>query len=257
MLLTTANGQARERDREVGREGKERERATHKQSSPTTAGPLSIHCVPHHMPIHGASGGWEAGERHSPTQSRRLCCGEEERGGRGRVRQRGREQCEKCNYELSAWKVQVLSKVGINSLQSFFFMINPSVMNRKHRHSLLSFTWHSPSNTKHDVFHLLHWHSTVTREITGWKTWEGRRITLNACERCCWATVFPPLVSAPKSNCGVRSGTLILTLFSFLQAGLSYSVAGVSARFIEVKHVCDIHCVDEVQMMVDSLFECK
>lgn len=89
MLLTTENGQAREKDRKVGGGAGIgrlcRKRATQKQSSPMTAGPLSFHYVPHQMPIHGASGCWEAGERHPPTQSRGLCCvahREERQGGR-------------------------------------------------------------------------------------------------------------------------------------------------------------------------------
>lgn len=73
MLLTTANGHAGSETRKGWVKMWERKRATHKQSS-TAAGPLSFHCVPHQMAIHGASGCREAGERHPPTQSRGLCC---------------------------------------------------------------------------------------------------------------------------------------------------------------------------------------
>lgn len=83
---------------------------------------LSFHSVSHPMPIHGASGCWEAGERHPPTQSRGLCCAAQKRRGRVSERQGGMEggetRCEESNYEFSAWKVQVPLKVtatiGIN-----------------------------------------------------------------------------------------------------------------------------------------------
>lgn len=90
------------------------ENKQHKKTSPTTAGPLSFHCVPHQMPIHGASGCREAGERRPPSQSRGLCCvaHREERGGLEWGREGGMDGWEEGNYEFSAWKVQVLLKVS-------------------------------------------------------------------------------------------------------------------------------------------------
>lgn len=53
-----------------------------RQSSPVTAGPLCIQRVPHRMPIQGASGFYEAGERPTHTKLRSLlCCTHTEEGG--------------------------------------------------------------------------------------------------------------------------------------------------------------------------------
>lgn len=106
MLLTTANGQPREKDGKVGREGGKSE------SSPTTAGPISFHCVPHKMPIHGASGCWGGG-RETPTYTKQrslLCCSQREGRGRVRVRQEGKERCEDRNYEYLPEKCRCFSK---------------------------------------------------------------------------------------------------------------------------------------------------
>lgn len=73
---------------------------------------LFLFSVPHHMPIQGASGCWEAGESHPPTQSRGLCCAaHRERVEGWREAERCEKRCEERNYEFSAWKVQVLLKV--------------------------------------------------------------------------------------------------------------------------------------------------
>ncbi len=122
--LTTANGQGRERSKKF--RGVKSERPCRRKTSLTTAGTLSFHCVPHQMPIHGASGCWEAGERHPPTQSWGLCCvaHREEREGESRCEKR----CKGRNYEFSASKVQVLIEVCVAvGLHCPFFMTNPSL----------------------------------------------------------------------------------------------------------------------------------
>lgn len=101
MLLMTANRQAGKCYRKV--KGRGDEKPCRKKSPLTTAGPLSFHCVPHQMPIQGASGCWEAGERHPPTQSGGLCCVAHRKKREGqREAERCEKRCEERNYEFSA-----------------------------------------------------------------------------------------------------------------------------------------------------------
>lgn len=78
------------------REGRREGGGEWRKSSPTTAGPLSFRCVPHQMPIHGASGWREAGGGGAFFAVLLT-----ERGRAG-GRQRYEKRCEECNYEFPA-----------------------------------------------------------------------------------------------------------------------------------------------------------
>lgn len=89
--------------REGGREGR-REGGGSEFSYDSWTSFFSL-CVPHQMPIHGASGCWEAGEgdahRHKAEVFAVLLT---ERRGRvgGREAERREKRCEERNYEFSA-----------------------------------------------------------------------------------------------------------------------------------------------------------
>lgn len=65
-----------------------------KSNTETMTAGLSFHCVPHQMPIHEASGCWEAGEGETPTYTKQrslLCCSQRGEGELERGREGGKD----------------------------------------------------------------------------------------------------------------------------------------------------------------------